>query len=124
MAEVLFANDKLMINKGATAEIFAGLELLRAQPQHRKASLYYWQREKRTGNAEIDYVVQKGADIVPIEVKAGTRGAMQSMHMFLESHQKSVYGIRASMEFFTTINDQIYVVPLYALGNWYEGRFC
>jgi len=33
-------------------------------------SLHYWQREKEGANAEVDYIVQQGEHIVPVEVKA------------------------------------------------------
>ena len=44
--------------------------------------LYYWQREGgRPG--EIDYLVQRDAQIIPIELKAGAAGAMKSLHQFM-----------------------------------------
>lgn len=44
--------------------------------------LYYWQREGgRPG--EIDYLVQMGSRIVPVELKAGATGAMKSLHQFM-----------------------------------------
>src|SRR5262249_10356354 len=42
----------------------------------------YWQREGgRPG--EIDFVIQAGGRIVPIELKAGASGAMKSLHQFM-----------------------------------------
>lgn len=53
------------------------------------AELYYWQREGgRPG--EIDYVVQLGARIVPIEIKAGATGAMKSLHQFMHDKRLSL----------------------------------
>lgn len=44
--------------------------------------LYYWQREGgRPG--EIDYLLQVGTHIVPVELKAGTAGSMKSLHQFM-----------------------------------------
>ena len=44
--------------------------------------LYYWQREGgRPG--EIDYLVQAGARILPVELKAGASGSMKSLHQFM-----------------------------------------
>jgi len=44
--------------------------------------LHYWQREGgRPG--EIDYLIQAGGRIVPVELKAGTAGAMKSLHQFM-----------------------------------------
>lgn len=44
--------------------------------------LYYWQREGgRPG--EIDYVVELGGRVVPVELKAGASGAMKSLHQFM-----------------------------------------
>jgi predicted AAA+ superfamily ATPase len=78
--------------------------------------LYYWQREKSGSQAQVDYLIQRGEAIVPIEVKSGTTGKMQSLHMFM-SEKQSEYGIRTSMENFGEY-DKIKVVPLYAVGEW------
>jgi predicted AAA+ superfamily ATPase len=44
--------------------------------------LFYWQREGgRPG--EIDYLLQTGGRIVPVELKSGTAGAMKSLHQFM-----------------------------------------
>jgi len=112
----LLLEDKFeQINRGALAEMFAGTELVKSQNNRMPAELYYWQREKAGSAAEVDYVIQQGQDIVPVEVKAGTKGAMQSMFLFLTEKQRR-YGIRSSMENFGDYqNVQIY--PLYAVGK-------
>jgi predicted AAA+ superfamily ATPase len=44
--------------------------------------LYYWQREGgRPG--EIDYLIQAGTRIIPVELKAGAAGSMKSLHQFM-----------------------------------------
>jgi len=103
------------INRGALAEMFVGTELVKAQNSRLPAELYYWQREKEGSAAEVDYVIQQEQDIVPIEVKAGTKGAMQSLFLFL-SEKKQQYGIRCSMENFGEFQN-IKVYPLYAAGK-------
>lgn len=56
--------------------------------------------------------------LLPIEIKSGTRGAMQSLYFFLE--QKSLpFGIRSSLEPFGEL-DKVHIIPLYALGSWYS----
>jgi predicted AAA+ superfamily ATPase len=115
IAQILLGETLDQINKGAIAELFAGLELLKAAPCNYPEQLYYWQREQRGSQAEIDYVVQCGADIIPIEIKSGTRGAMQSLSMFL-SEKKSPYGIRCSLENFSLLSN-IRIYPLYAISQ-------
>ena len=101
------------INKGSIAEIFVGLELMSNRPANIKQPLFYWHREVRGSNAEIDYLIQLAENIVPIEVKAGTKGKMQSMYIFLKSHRIK-YGIRISLENFSEY-EKIKVIPLYAV---------
>ena len=72
-------------------------------------------REKKNANAQIDFVIQCGENIIPIEVKSGKQGKMQSMWVFLEE-KKSNYGIRTSIENFGQY-DKIKVFPLYAIGK-------
>ena len=112
----LLLDEKIeQINKGALAEMFVGIELVKSQNNRLPAELYYWQREKAGAAAEIDYVIQQGQNIVPVEVKAGTKGAMQSMFLFLAEKQRH-YGIRCSMENFGEFQN-IKIYPLYAEGK-------
>jgi uncharacterized protein len=69
-------------NKGRLAEQVVGQHLRCLFPAGDDARLFYWQR---TGGrqGEIDYVLQHGARIVPVEVKAGSVGAMKSLHAFM-----------------------------------------
>ena len=68
-----------------------------------------------SGNAEIDYVFQKGGTIVPIEVKSGVRGSMQSLHLFLKE-KRIQHGIRFSLENFGSYQT-IKTIPLYAVSG-------
>ena len=110
----LFLSDEIdFVNKGAIAELFVGLELTKNNTDF-LANLYYWQRESKGSQAEVDYVIQDNYAIIPIEVKAGTKGAMQSMYKFFEE-KKSDLGIRTSLENFGKI-DKIIILPIYAIG--------
>ena len=112
----LLLDEKIeQINKGALAEMFVGTELVKSQNNRLSAELYYWQREKEGSTAEIDYVIQRDREIVPVEVKAGTKGTMQSMFLFLKEKRRN-YGIRCSMENFGEFQN-IKIYPLYAAGK-------
>lgn len=115
IGDMLMGDDLQAINKGAIAELHVGLELLKNTSPYQPGALYYWRRESRNSQAEVDYVIQQQADIVPVEVKSGTKGAMQSMYLFLEE-KKRAKGIRFSLENFSRVN-QIDVYPLYAVRN-------
>lgn len=115
IAQVLINNDFEVINKGVLAELFVGLELLKAGVAYQRPELYYWQREAKNSNAEIDYLIQKNENIIPIEVKSGTKGSMQSLQIFMES-KNSKYGIRTSLENFGEMG-KIKIFPLYAVAN-------
>ena len=119
MSTILLGDTLAQINKGALAELFVGLEILKSMPCNQPAHLYYWQREQRGSQAEIDYLVQNGAHIIPIEVKAGTRGAMQSLHLFM-NEKKSTRGIRTSLENFGKMGN-IEIYPLYAVSAIHGG---
>ncbi len=111
---ILEAFSKL-INKGDLSEIFTGLELIAAHSPYSRPALFYWHREARASNAEVDYVISRNTRIFPLEVKAGTRGQMQSLHLFLKERGFD-RGLRVSHENFANY-DKIITVPLYAVGN-------
>jgi len=116
ITEILFENNFEMINKGCIAELYVGLELLKSSSCYQQQSLYYWQREALNSNAEVDYVIQKQQEIIPIEVKSGKKGSMQSLYLFLKE-KKRPYGIRFSLENYSTYN-QVRVFPLYAVSDY------
>jgi len=73
-------------------------------------NLYYWGSD---GIAELDFIIQKDNDIIPIEVKTGTRTKSKSLNMFVEKYKPS-YSIRISSKNFGFENN-IKSVPLYAV---------
>lgn len=116
LSDILFSNDFDIINKGFITEQMVGLEILKNSSILNQDHLYYWHKEDPKSSAEVDYIIQKGERIIPIEVKAGGSGKMQSMFEFLKIRPKCEYGIRTALENFSSY-DKIRVYPLYAIGN-------
>lgn len=102
------------INKGAIAEAFVGQELLTYHNSRQLAKLYYWQRNKRGSEAEVDYLVVQNNKIFPLEVKSGKGGTLKSMHLFLKQYDQTEFGIRFSTQNFS-IHDKVISFPLYAV---------
>jgi len=117
MAKILLADDFKTVNKGALAEIFAGLELIKNGGTHARRQLYCWSREKAQSSAQIDYLVQQGTEIVPVEVKSGAQGGMKSLEIFMKEKNIS-RGIRTSLENFAK-REKFDIIPLYAISNLY-----
>ena len=76
----------------------------------KKIPLYYW---KSGDTAEVDFVVQDGIHIVPIEVKKGKRNRAISLSNFAKLY-KCPYSIRISQKNFGFENN-IKSIPFYAL---------
>jgi len=115
ISDILFQDNFSMVNKGAIAELFVGLELVKASSCFQQQSLFYWQREALNSNAEVDYLIQLNQEIIPVEVKSGTRGSMQSLFLFLDE-KKRPYGIRFSLENYSAY-DRVRTCPLYAVSE-------
>jgi uncharacterized protein len=118
LSEILLADDVSFVNKGNIAELHVGLEITKNAFQHKAAELFYWHRESKNSQAEVDYVIQNNEEIIPVEVKAGKTGSMKSLHLFLKEKERA-FGIRIAMENFSAFGN-IKVYPLYALGNVFE----
>ncbi len=114
MSELFLNTEISLINKGAIAELYTGLEFIKSQQNNQSPALYYWQREKKGSQAEVDYVIELGSTIVPVEVKSGIKGKMQSLRIFMEE-KNNKFGIRTSLENFNRMGN-IKIVPLYAVG--------
>jgi predicted AAA+ superfamily ATPase len=113
--EYLVVEEMDMVNRGCLAEIFAGLELIKASSFLEKPQLFYWHRQERGSNAEVDYLITQGSEIVPVEIKSGYSGKMQSMRIFMKEKKLS-RGIRSSLENFGR-DGNIEIVPLYAIST-------
>ena len=99
------------MNRGNIVEMEVGLELIKSSDSHTESDLYYWYRSG--ANAEVDYVIQAGGNILPIEVKASGKGSMQSLRSYLSSHTLSPFGVRVSLENYGSYDD-IRVCPVYS----------
>lgn len=119
LATIFLNENTELVNKGAIAELFVGIEITK-NSQDIYNSLYYWHRESKSSQAEVDYVIQNETQIIPVEVKSGTKGAMQSMYKFMEE-KNSNFGIRTSLENFGTI-EKIKIIPIYAVGLMIKNR--
>ena len=74
-----------LVNQGAVAEQFIGQHLQAMLADSPNRELNYWLREGRSSNAELDFVIALGGDIIPIEVKSGATGSLKSLHQFMGS---------------------------------------
>lgn len=76
-------DDVRFVNEGQMAEQFIGQHLLYRNGGLSRPELAYWLREGRMNNAEVDFVVSSGHEIMPIEVKAGKSGSLKSLREFV-----------------------------------------
>ncbi|HAU2151674.1 TPA: ATP-binding protein, partial [Legionella pneumophila] len=83
LKQINSTNEILLINNGGIAEQVVGQLLRTIEPPYIEPVLYYWHREEAGSSAEIDYVIQHGNKIIPIEVKAGATGSLKSLHVFM-----------------------------------------
>lgn len=79
-----------LVNSGGIAEQLVGQQLRTLFPPYASPSLNYWQRTDPGANAEIDYVIQHGNKVVPVEVKAGSTGTLKSLHQFMQLKGRSL----------------------------------
>ena len=75
-------NDSILSNKGALSEQFIGQQLFNSFESYIPPEMYYWNRDKAGASSEIDYLIQSGGFIIPVEVKSGTTGSLKSIHVF------------------------------------------
>jgi predicted AAA+ superfamily ATPase len=113
--EQLRETDLAQINSGALAEQFVGQELMAYGEPYRKTKLFFWEREKKGSEAEVDYLIQYKSSIIPIEVKAGKGNRIRSMRQFIEE-KKAPFGIRISQNPLSFERD-IFSVPLYMVSE-------
>lgn len=118
--ELLVANTADLVDKGSITEMVAGLELLKYMSTIERHTLYYWQNLAKGTVSEVDYILSRGTNIVPMKVKSGLKGSMASLYVFMEKEHIE-YGIRCSLEnfgeFISPKGKKIIVNPLLAISN-------
>lgn len=93
--------------KGAMTEQFVLQEL----KTNADIDMAYWANEN--GQAEIDFVVQTGTKIIPLEVKAGINLRAKSLSIYQEKF-KPEKSVRTSLADYKQTGD-LYDIPLYAI---------
>jgi hypothetical protein len=120
------AEDLIAVNEGALAEQFVGQQLLCAAPAFEAPELFYWAREARNANAEVDFVISRNQEILPVEVKAGRTGTLRSMFQFpREKRRKRAVRFHAGSPALEEVKlpgeegmtVQLLSLPLYAVGQ-------
>ncbi|MCF6268173.1 MAG: AAA family ATPase [Melioribacteraceae bacterium] len=106
----IVVDDLLAIYKGALAEQFVGQELLASE----LSEIYYWSRDAKNSNAEIDFLFSRNGKIFPIEVKSGSSGRLKSLHLLLKTYPKLKNSYVFSANKFSELKEQkITFLPLY-----------
>jgi len=79
--------------RGRVAEMVVGQEIIASASESQKP--VFWVREKAQAPAEVDFVIQHGSRAIPVEVKAGAKGTLRSLHQFINrgagSHAVRLY---------------------------------
>ena len=91
--ELFRITDLQNVYQGKIIEHIVGQQLLGTHTIHSN-QLLFWVREKTQSNAEIDYVIPHGRQLIPIEVKAGKSGTLRSLHSFIDQSDENRFAIR------------------------------
>ncbi len=109
------------VNEGKIAEQFVGQHLFFRRGDFENPRLNYWLREGAKDNAEVDYVVENGTEVLPVEVKAGASGSLKALRqMILEKRLRRAVRFDAGKGGRQTVsvgNDtafELISLPLYA----------
>jgi predicted AAA+ superfamily ATPase len=116
-AKIMFEKDIMTVNMGSVTEQYIGQQLLAVTDSYEKGHLYYWSRESRSSQAEVDFLAVLEEKVFPVEVKAGKTGSLKSMRLFLSEHHDSPFGIRFSQHELSW-HDNVLSIPLYMAESW------
>lgn len=110
--EALNHKNLLAIYRGQLAEQFVGQEFATATNNQ----LYYWSRDAKNSNAEIDYLMIFEGIIYPVEVKDGPSGKLRSLHLYRETYQPSWSVVFHAGQAGVLENEKIVFLPIYFAG--------
>lgn len=102
--DILYMVEELNDFKGGMAENYVNVQLVT-----NGYSTYYWESQR---GAEIDFVIQREGQLIPIEVKSADNTRAKSLKVYMETY-KPAYAIKLSAKNFGFEDDKK-IVPLYA----------
>lgn len=105
-AELLGSGD-FSLFKGALTEQYVCQQL----KTHENLGLFYYTNDR--GSCEIDFIIDAGEQIIPLEVKAALNLRAKSLKTYCEKYQPPV-AIRTSMADYKK-EDRLINLPLYAI---------
>ena len=113
--KIISKQELSAIFNGKMAEQFVGQELRASHNEN----LYYWSREKKGSSAEIDYLLAKEQEIIPIEVKSRKSGSLKSMHLLLKTFTniKSAY-VFTENKYGEIKEQKLKFLPLFCAGSF------
>ena len=112
-ARTLIDGDKIFTEfNGALAEQYVLQQLKTLEDME----VAYW--ISKSGNAEIDFVIQTDGYVIPVEVKATTNLQAKSLKVYREKFEPEI-SIRTSLADFE-INNGLYNIPLFMAGKFDE----
>ena len=103
-SDILYMVEELNDFKGGMAENYVNVQLT-----INGYKTYYWESER---GAEVDFVIQRDAQLIPIEVKSADNTRAKSLNVYMNTYHPA-YAIKLSAKNFA-FEDQKKVVPLYA----------
>ena len=102
--DLLYMVEEINDFKGGMAENYVNVQLA-----INGYNTYYWESER---GAEIDFVIQRNGQLIPIEVKSADNTKAKSLKVYMETY-KPAYAIKLSAKNFGFENGKK-TVPLYA----------
>lgn len=114
-SEIIKSEDFHSLAAGGLAEQVVGQELLANKSPHAQRELFYWERGKEKGEAELDYLHAYHSKVIGLEVKAGAKGKLKSLHSFMKEYD-SPLGIQVSQGSLNFDKD-VLSIPLYAVAE-------
>ena len=102
--DILYMVEELNEFKGGMAENYVNVQLA-----INGYKTYYWESER---GAEIDFVIQRDGQLIPIEVKSADNTKAKSLKVYMDTY-KPAYAIKLSAKNFAFENNKK-IVPLYA----------
>ena len=80
--------------RGRAAEQIVAQELRILLDKKFQEKQFYWVRDKKGTTAEIDFIWQQNAQVIPIEVKTGLHSHLRSLHSFVNTSERHVTAVR------------------------------
>lgn len=122
LSRLYLQRRELLSHRGGMAEQFVAQEILSYTNKNQSPRIFYWHREAKGAQAEVDLLAEDESYVMPIEVKSNKGHSSKSLSLFFREKKSFIRKALRVSSFPYGAHDRVVSVPFYGLPKLFGER--